>query len=91
MVTPHFASKVKILKNMSESILQIIKNCSVKKSAPKNTKYWRNETILKVGHHAKAHAKYLQWVKSQNSKKYVKIYSTNHLELFCAKNRSKKQ
>ena len=55
-------------------------------------KYWKNETILEIGHHAKAtaHSKSLQWVKNQNSKKYVKIYSTNHLELFCAKNRFKK-
>ena len=25
-----------------------------KKTAQKNTKYWRNESILKIGHHAKA-------------------------------------
>ena len=44
---------------MSKSILQIIYSCSVKKIAPKNTKYSRNETILKFVHHAKAiaHAK----------------------------------
>ena len=32
---------------------------TVQKAAPKNTKYSRNETILKIGHHAKsiAHAK----------------------------------
>ena len=37
-----------------------------KKTAPKNTKYSRNETILKIGHHAKAiaHAKSLLWVKN---------------------------
>ena len=34
-------------------------SCSVEKTAPKNSKYSRNETILKIGHHAKAiaHAK----------------------------------
>ena len=113
---PHFGSKIKILKNMSQFILQIIYNCSVQKTATKKdqifekwdhfknrpsckgyspckirtlgqklkfkeicqdpfyksiyncsvqkiarkkTKYSRNETILKIGHHAKAiaHAK----------------------------------
>ena len=43
---------MKIPKNMSKSILQIISSCSVQKTAPKNTKYSRNESILKIGHHA---------------------------------------
>ena len=65
MQNPHFGSKILILKNMSKSILQIIYSCSVQKTAPKNTKYSRNETILKIGHHAKAraHAKSSLWVK----------------------------
>ena len=44
---------------MSKSILQIIYGSSGQKTAPKNTKYSRNETILKIAHHAKAtaHAK----------------------------------
>ena len=54
MQNPHFASKIKIPKNMSKSILQIIYSCSVQKTAPKNTKYSRNESIFKIGHHAKA-------------------------------------
>ena len=64
----------------------------MQKTAPINSKYSRNETISKVGHHAKAiaHAKSSLWVKNLNSKKYVKIHSTDHLELFCAKIRSKK-
>ena len=37
---------------MSKSILQIIYSCCVQKTAPKNTKYSTNETILKIGHHA---------------------------------------
>ena len=88
----HFGSKIKIPKNMSKSFLQIIKSCFVQKSAPKNAKYSRNESILKIGHHAKAigHAKCSVWVKNKNSKKHVKIHSTNHFEIFCAKNRSKK-
>ena len=59
-------SKIKIPKNISKAILQIIYSCSVQKTAPKNSKYWRNETILKIGHHAKAiaHAKSLLWVKN---------------------------
>ena len=51
MQNPHFGSKIKIPKNMSKSILQIIYSCSVQKTAPKNTKYSRNESILKIGHH----------------------------------------
>ena len=52
MQYPHFGSKIKIQKNMSKSILQIISSCSVQKPAPKNTKYSRNKSILKIGHHA---------------------------------------
>ena len=48
----HFGSDIKIPKNMSKSILQIISSCSLQKTAPKNTKYSRNESILKTGHHA---------------------------------------
>ena len=72
---------------MSTSLVQIIYSCSVQKTALKNTKYSRHETILKIGHHAKAiaHAKSSLWVKNSNSKKHVKIHSTNHLQLFCAK------
>ena len=52
MQNPHFGSKFKVPKNMSKSILQIIYSCSVQKTAPKNTKYSRNESIFKIGHHA---------------------------------------
>ena len=66
MQNPHFRSKIKIPKNMSKSILQIIYSCFVQKNARKNNKYSRNETILKAGHHAKAiaHAKSSLWVKN---------------------------
>ena len=62
----HLASKIKIPKTMSKSILQIIYSCSVQKTARKNTKYSTNETILKIGHHAKAigFAKSSLWVKN---------------------------
>ena len=46
MQNPHFGSKIKLPKNMSKSILQIIYSCSVQKTAPKNTKYSRNESIF---------------------------------------------
>ena len=49
MQNPHFASKIKISKKKSKSILQIIYSCFVEKTAPKNTKYSRNGTILKIG------------------------------------------
>ena len=69
-----------------------------KKSARKNTKYSRNETILKIGHLAKAvarpktiaFAKWWVWVKNLKCQKDAKNDSTRTLELFCAKNRSKK-
>ena len=66
MKNPHFRSNIKIPKNMSKSILQIISSRYVQKTAPKNTKYSRNETILKIGHHAKAipYAKSSLWVKN---------------------------
>ena len=51
---------------MSKSILEMIWSYSVQKTAPKNTKYSRNETILKIGHHTRAigHAKSPLWVKN---------------------------
>ena len=52
MQNPHFGSKIKIPKNMSKSILQIIYSFSVQKTASKNTKHLKNESILKIGHHA---------------------------------------
>ena len=66
MQNPHFGSKIKIPKNMSKSILKIIYSCLVQKIAPKNTKYSRNETILKISHHADAidHAKSSLWVQN---------------------------
>ena len=55
-----FGSKIKNAKTMPKSILQQHFNCSVQKDPRKNTKYSRNEMILKIGHLAKAiiaHAK----------------------------------
>ena len=69
MQDPHFGFKIKIKikKNILKSLLQIIYSCSIqKKTLQKNTKYPRNETILKIGHYAKpiAHAKSSLWVKN---------------------------
>ena len=91
MQNPHFGSKIKIPKNISKSILQIIYSCSEEKPDPKTSKHSRNETILKIRHHAKAigSAKSSLWVKNQNSKKHLKIHLTNNLELIRGKNRSK--
>ena len=70
MQNPHFGSKIKIPKNISKYIVQIISSCSVQKTAPKNTKYLRYETILKIAHHAKAigHAKSSLWASIKISK-----------------------
>ena len=83
---------------MRKTILQEHWSCSVQKTPPKNTKYSRNETILKIGHlaktigHAKAiaFAKVSLWVKNYKCQKHAKNDSTRTLELCCAKNRSKK-
>ena len=66
MQNPQFGSKIKIQKNMSKYILETIWSCSVQNAAPKNTKYSRNETILKFDDHAKAiaHAQFLLWIKN---------------------------
>ena len=54
MENPYFGSKIKIPKNMSNSILQVIYRWSVQKTARKKTKNARNETISKMDHQGKA-------------------------------------
>ena len=57
---------------MRKTIIQDYKSCCVQKTARKNTKYSRNETILIIGHLAKAiahamaiaFAKWSVWVKN---------------------------
>ena len=60
-----FGSKIKNTKNMPKTIVQEHQICSVQKPIRKNTKYSRNETILKIGHLAKAiaHAKAIPFAK----------------------------
>ena len=71
MQNPHFGSKIQIPKHMSKSILQFIYSCSVQKTAPENTKYSRNQPILKIGLRAKpiADEKSLLWVKNKKFQK----------------------
>ena len=75
---------------MRKRILRAHESCSVQKTASKNTKYSTNESILKMGHLAKAidSAKWTVWVKNKNGHKHAKNDSTSTLELFCVKNRS---
>ena len=93
MQSPHFGSKIKIPKNMLKSILQIIQSCSVQKTTSRNTKSSRRQTILKINHHqCKGYSpcKILTLAQKLKSQKHVKIHSTNHLQLFCAKNHCNK-
>ena len=50
---------------MQNTILQEQHTCSVQKTARKNTQYWKNEKILKMGNLAKAiaHAKAIAFSK----------------------------
>ena len=50
MQNPHFGSKSKIQKHVAKPNLQIILSFSVQKTAQKNTKYFKNKTILKIRH-----------------------------------------
>ena len=70
---------------MRKTILQEQHSCSAQKTTrKKNTKYWRNETILKIAHltkalaHAKAiaFAKWSVWVKTYKCQKHAKNRST---------------
>ena len=72
MKNGQFGSKIKNTKNMRKTILQEYCSCSVQKTPGINTKYSRNETILKIGPlikaiaHTKtiAFAKWSVWVKN---------------------------
>ena len=92
MKIPHFGSKIKIPKDISKSILQNISSCSVQKTARKNSKYWRNQTILKIGHRTKAIAfeKSSLWVKikipKDISKSTLEIISSCSLQKAARKN-----
>ena len=64
----------------------------MQKTSWENTKYSRNETILKIGHRAKAIAlvKCSVWGKIWSSEKHGRNDSLITIELFCGKNRLRK-
>ena len=67
-----FGQKSKFQETSQNTVYKSITySCSVQKTASKNTKYSRNETILRIGNHPRAiaHAKSSLSVKNQNSKK----------------------
>ena len=69
MQNGQFGLKVKYDKNMQKTALLAHYSFSTQKTAPKNSKYSKNESILKMaknGHNAKAiaHAKWAVWVKN---------------------------
>ena len=83
---------------MRKTTLQEQQSCSLQKTARKNTKYWRKQTILNMGRlrNAIAHAKAIAFakcsvlVKNYQCQKHAKNHSTRTAQLFCAENGSKK-
>ena len=45
----HFLPKSKIAKNMEKTALQAHSSCSMQKAPRKDSYYWKNGTILKIG------------------------------------------
>ena len=87
-----FGRKLQFQKTCQNPLYKSFRVVLCKKLLQKNIKYSRNAIILKIGQQLYyiAHAKSSLWVKNYNSKKDVKIYATNHWEMFSGKNRSKK-
>ena len=87
-----FGQKLQFQKTCQNPLYKSFRVVLCKKLLQKNIKYSRNAIILKIGQQLYyiAHAKSSLWVKNYNSKKDVKIYATNHWEMFSGKNRSKK-
>ena len=58
--------KLKFKKTREKRFFNHVRVVLCEKTTPENTKYSRNETILKIGHHAKAiaFAKRSVWVKN---------------------------
>ena len=73
-----FGQKIKNDKNMRKHILQEHLSCSAQKTAWNKSKYSRNETILKVGHLAKAiaHAKAKYFAKMVSLAQKLKMLKT---------------
>ena len=83
--------KLKMPKTSEKRFYKSIRVILFKNTAPKNTKYSRNETILKIGHFPKAiaFAKWSVWVKNEKCQEHGNNDSTRTLELFCAKKNTK--
>ena len=86
------SQKLKFQKKCQNQFYKSFRVVLCKTTAPKNTNYSTNQSILKISHNRKAiaHVKSSLCVKNLNLKKHVKIHFTNHLELFCAKQRLQK-
>ena len=75
---------------MRKTFPQTHSSCSMQKTAPKNSSYSKNESILKVaknGHNAKAiaHAKYSLWVKKEKLPKSCDKSFYKHIEVVLCK------
>ena len=84
---------------MQNTILQEQQSCSVQKTVGKNTKYWRNETILKNRASCKGNRpckgySLFKMVSLGQKLKMLKTCKKNHstktAHLFCAKKRLEK-
>ena len=92
MQNPYFRSKFKIPKNMSKSILQIIQTRSLQQIRSKKHQIFEKWDHFKNRPACRGYSpcKILTLGQKLKFQKRVKIHSTNHLQLFCAKIRSKK-
>ena len=75
--------------------LQLFRLKKKKEFARENTKFLRNDSMLKIGHHANAiaHAKAITFGECSvlgKNEKFQKHHTTRTLELFCTKHHSKK-
>ena len=79
--------KLKWPKTCEKRFYEHIRVVLCKKLHIKNTKYSRNESILKIGHLAKAidFAKWSVWVKSKNGKKHAKKRFYDHIRVVLCK------
>ena len=86
-----WVKKLKKAKTCEKRFRKPVRVVLCKRPLEKNTKYLRNETILKIGHLAKAidFAKWSVCLKNSNGQKRAKNDSASTLELFCAKIRWK--
>ena len=77
---------------MRKTTLQLHLSCSVQKTAPKNSKYSKNDRfwkMAKIGHHAKAIAfpKWSVWVENYDSQNHAKKTLYNHTRVVLCKKR----